>query len=382
MMIPMKKILEQNKNNIGLITFAHEKSAIAPISALLDIFNNFSDEIYLISGPQINKVFNKKVYGYSLRHYKSSNPLKKIFSYFILQLYISVIILKLYRKIDLLFFTLGGELLIVPIIVSKILRKKVFIIFSTSFGKVYFSRNDPFHKILSFLERINYDLSDAIIVKSSKIIETNNLERHKKKIYVAFDYFVNFEIFKIMKNHENRDSLIGFIGRLDGEKGIMNFVNSIPQLIQYNSKIRFLIIGEGELGNDVNLFLVEKDLFKYGKIIKWVEHYDIPKYLNELKVLVIPSYTETGPILALESMACGTPLLATEVGIIKNVIEDGKTGFILENNSSESIIKGVKRVLEFDDIDEIICKAEKLIKMEYNYEIVVGTFRKIFSKYN
>jgi glycosyltransferase involved in cell wall biosynthesis len=52
-----------------------------------------------------------------------------------------------------------------------------------------------------------------------------------------------------------------------------------------------------------------------------------------LALLVIPSYTEGLPNIMLEAMACGTPMLASPVGAIEDVIKDEETGFILRSKS-------------------------------------------------
>ena len=80
--------------------------------------------------------------------------------------------------------------------------------------------------------------------------------------------------------------------------------------------------------------------------IGWVDHSNLEKHLNRLKLLVIPSYTETGPQIILEAIACGTPVLTTSVGLVPNIIEDGKTGFIIKrgsiNSISHCVLKSVK----------------------------------------
>ncbi len=100
-----------------------------------------------------------------------------------------------------------------------------------------------------------------------------------------------------------------------------------------------MIIGDGDLKSNVNKYLSQNGLENNVKLVGWSSHEDLPKYLNSLKLLVIPSYTEGLPNIMLEGMACGTPVLATGVGAIPDIINDEKTGFIMENNSPECIAK-------------------------------------------
>ena len=100
-------------------------------------------------------------------------------------------------------------------------------------------------------------------------------------------------------------------------------------------------------------------------------------YLNELKLLVLPSYTEGLPNIMLEAMACGTPVLATPVGAIPDVIKDGETGFIMENNSPERIAENVIRALNDSNLDIIVKNARELVEKDFTYEAAVERYRKI-----
>ena len=77
------------------------------------------------------------------------------------------------------------------------------------------------------------------------------------------------------------------------------------------------------------------------------------------------------------AMACGTPVLATSVGGIPDVIKDGETGFILENNSPECIAENVMRALKYPNLEEIVKNARKLIEKEYTYEAAVERYKNI-----
>ena len=74
-------------------------------------------------------------------------------------------------------------------------------------------------------------------------------------------------------------------------------------------------------------------------------------------------------------MACGTPVLATSVGAIPEIVRDGETGFIMENNSPECIAENVIRVLNYSGLGRIADTARKLIE-KFTYDVAVERYRR------
>ena len=155
----------------------------------------------------------------------------------------------------------------------------------------------------------------------------------------------------------------------------MNYIKAIPEIKK--GKLKFLIGGDGELRCEIEEYLYENNFNNRIILMGWIPHDEIPDRLNELKLLVIPSYTESGPLIALEAMSCGTPILATPVGHIPDIVKDGETGFIMENNTPACIAENVLRALEHPDLERIVKNARVLVEREFTYEAAVERYGKI-----
>lgn len=300
----------------------------------------------------------------------------KIIRYIYLQLRISYELAKIARNVDIFIFG-GTNLLVLPILTAKLLRKKVLLVLFGSYTLMAKFSNSKFYTFEKILEKINYTLSSSIILHSLDLIKEWNLDKFSSKICIAHEYFLDFDKFKIKKQSIERKNIIGYIGRLSEEKGILNFIKAIPEISRESDEIEFLVGGDGELRDKIETYLNENDLSDKVKLTGWIPHEELPDYLNELKLLVIPSYTESGPIIALEAMSCGTPILATRFGQVLHRIEDGKTGFVLENNSPECIAKNVISALNCPNFDDIVKNARELVEKEFTFEIAVQRYRNI-----
>jgi len=226
--------------------------------------------------------------------------------------------------------------------------------------------------LIKFFERITLLLADQIAVETPAVINFLSLNKYRRKICINGAPFINHKLFKIEKDLESRETIVGYIGRLREEKGVIQFVKAIPLVLKEQNDIRFLIGGDGRLFSEIENLIESYKLQYKVKLTSWISHdEELPHYLNTLKLLVLPSYSEGLPGIVQEAMACGTPVLATPVGGIPDVIKAGETGFIMENNSPECIAKNVIRALEHPNLEEIVKNARKLIEDEYSYEVMV-----------
>jgi glycosyltransferase involved in cell wall biosynthesis len=297
-----------------------------------------------------------------------------------MQLKISYVLSKIGAQTDLWLFYIGGDCLVLPMLVAKLFRRRVFLVCAGSATETLIASGDLFSLVTRLLSSINCKLADRLILYSPLLVEKWGLERYDNKTIIASRHILDFNKLRIIKGLTERDELVGYVGRFSEEKGVFNFIEAISFIKQENDRVHFSIAGEGHLREEIEKSLIRKDLQDRVSLRGWVEHDNIADHLNRLKLVVIPSFTEGLPNLMLEAMACGTPVLATAAGAITDVITDGETGFIMEKNLPECIAANVKRALKHSAMDDIVKNARRLVEREYGDETIIRKWNDVFSR--
>ena len=372
----MKKV----QQNIGIITKPIGKAGFGPLSNLIDIVRPLASSIYVITGGEGMSLLqknNQRIHILGIQYNHKLNIFIKILDHIYMQLRISFKMIRLAKSTGIWIFFLDSHSFLLPVLTAKLLRKKIIFALAASIMKSAKAQKDILANVLLYSEAINYKLSNRIILYSPNLIKEWNLQKHINKIYIAHEHFLDIDKFKIKKKFNERGNLIGYIGRLSEEKGVFNFVKAIPEILKEGDGVKFLVGGDGQLRDKIEKYLDEEHFKDKVKLVGWIPHNKLPDYLNELKLLVLPSYTEGLPNVMLEAMVCGTPVLVTPVGAIPDVIKDGGTGFIMENNSPESIAENIIRVLNHPNLDKIVKHARELVEKEFTYDAAVERYKKI-----
>jgi D-inositol-3-phosphate glycosyltransferase len=145
------------------------------------------------------------------------------------------------------------------------------------------------------------------------------------------------------------ENIVIYVGRFEPLKGIERLLEAMSYL-QRQRRMRLVIIG-GD-GRHTPEFKKLKKLcrdLRLDNIVGFtgrIEQENLPSYYSAADVLVVPSYHESFGLVALESLACGTPVVATDVGAMKNIIQEGKTGRVVADANPYLLAKGIEEFLE------------------------------------
>ena len=226
------------------------------------------------------------------------------------------------------------------------------------------------------LERLGYWLADDIITYTPKMAEELGLNSFAEKLHTNGARYVDTEKFSPQVSFEDRKKVVGFLGRLDEEKNVRMLAGAAKVL---PADITFRFIGDGDLRGELERELAEEIAAGQVEFTGWVDHDDVPAELSELRLLILPSEATEGlPTVILESMACGTPVLATPVSGVPDVVRDGETGFLLEETNKKKTSSEIERILKRADLNEASKNARTLTIREYSFKAAIERYAHIF----
>jgi len=140
-----------------------------------------------------------------------------------------------------------------------------------------------------------------------------------------------------------KHSVVGTIAHLEEHKGLKYLLKAASLLLASRSDISFLFVGEGTLKGELKKLCVDLKIEK--TVIFAGERNDMPEILFSIDIFVLPSLREGLPLTILEAMACGRPVIATNVGGIPEAVKDGENGILVYPKDPEALYRAMNELL-------------------------------------
>jgi len=151
---------------------------------------------------------------------------------------------------------------------------------------------------------------------------------------------ISFNSHRYNKNTKLNNKLI-YVGAVNKRKNLLLLLKAVASLKEKGINLHLTVVGgskEQEYLNRILIFLNRNKLKNDVTLLGWVENSEVKNLLFENDFLVLPSNQETLPVSILEAFSVGTPVIASSVGGIPEMIDDRVNGFIFTPNKLEQLI--------------------------------------------
>ena len=240
---------------------------------------------------------------------------------------------------------------------------------------------DPLARLLAglvrALERAGFAAAHGVVTYTPSMARQLDVDPEAPDVYPEGARYVDTDRFRPETPYEEREEVVGFVGRLDEEKGIRTLAAVAERL---PPDVTFRFVGDGDLRSWLERKLADEIEAGEAELTGWVDHDEVPSRLDDLRLLVMPSdATEGLPTTILEALACGTPVYATPVAGIPDVVRDGETGFLMRETDADAIAEGIEEILAREDLPTVGRNGRELVEATYSFDAAVDRYEAILS---
>ena len=200
-------------------------------------------------------------------------------------------------------------------------------------------------KLKTMLDFLCHKYSQAIIVCSE--INLKRLKKNRKQTHIHISNGISFDRYKNSNlNNVEVDKIpkiIAYVGRISCEKRIDIFIKVANFLLRKRRNLLFKVIGSGP--EKYRLHQKAKSLHIDNKLIFSGQIENIEKAYQEIDILILPSDTESSPRVLMEAMYNQVPVIATDVGDVKDIVIHDYNGYIVPIGKWKKITYYVEKLL-------------------------------------
>jgi len=178
---------------------------------------------------------------------------------------------------------------------------------------------------------------------------------------------------------EPGSQLVGVVARLEPEKGHPTLLEAWPRVLRAVPDAYLLIVGEGSRREALEA--QARELRIAHRVVFTGRRDDVPAVTAALDVAVLPSYREAQGLSVLEAMALSRPVVASNVGGIPEMIEDGVTGLLVPPHDAETLAGAITRLLRDHPYADTLARAgHDLVHDRFCIELMVEAIQTIYDE--
>lgn len=223
-------------------------------------------------------------------------------------------------------------------------------------------------------------LSDVVEKGIKKFYPDKKVFKSSLPIYdcYQFDKTITKEFVREKLQIPIEKKLLLFFGYIRAYKGLMNLIDAMPILLKQDEKYHLLIVGEFYEEKEKYLDRIrELGIEKNIKVIaEFVPNEDVGIYYTASDLVILPYNSATQSGILNIAYGFNRPVVVTNVGGLPELVEEGKTGFIVEPNNPQALAKGITKYFSIEDKTTFQVNIEKFVERN-SFKGIVEVFKRV-----
>ncbi len=256
--------------------------------------------------------------------------------------------------------------------------------------KIIFFSAQNIHKKYPFpfcsFEKYTYENADYAFLMNNEVATTLRMKGYNKDFLILPlgvdpEFFCKKDVSYLKKQLGIRDFVVGFIGKITKQKGILNLIQAVSRI---NREIQLLIIGNGELRGELERVVKVLGLRQKTIFVDAIPHSQVPDYLNCMDVLVLPSITipnlreQFGRVI-IEGMACEVPVIGSDSGEIPATI--GKAGLIFKEKDIAGLKGKIEALTRDRNLRTMLAKnGRKRVLQNFSWKVIAEKQHQVYTE--
>jgi glycosyltransferase involved in cell wall biosynthesis len=242
-----------------------------------------------------------------------------------------------------------------------------------------------FKKLYVWLDKAILPFFDVVIAVSSPIAEIVRKKgaKHVELIHNAIDetaWRPEAACLDFVQELPDAIKSVAFVGRISKEKGPLDFVKIAAKVLESIPECRFAVAGDGPLLKEMQIMVSDMDMKANFIFLGQLPPERTKNLYRRVTLVLSPSHTEGLPNTLLEACAMQKPVVATDVGGVASLIENGDNGFLFSQGDIEGMAKAVIRILKNDDLAiKLGLRGRQKICEAFSFEKRVQRIQKIYT---
>ncbi len=181
------------------------------------------------------------------------------------------------------------------------------------------------------------------------------------------------------------DFVIGTVARLDATKDTITLARAFARLYppgrpgpaRPGSKLKLLVVGDGDQKKVIEELAARQSL-SHAVVLTGIRH-DVPRLLGAMNVFALASLSEGMPITVLEAMAARLPVVATSVGALPEMVEEGATGFLVEPKDDQALAERLARFCSDPELArQCGVAARRKVEREFSLDLMLQRYADLY----